>query len=101
MAQPNRALVIIDLQNEFLASTGCYPILASSQENLLTNLTALVREFRKKGDIIWVKAIYDSKGGGQPPDDSESSSHSSSPDTSSSQARTENMTHKGTPCCEA
>jgi len=100
MTQPNRALVIIDLQNEFLASAGRYRILDSSKDALLANLTTLVPEFRKNGHIIWVKSIYDTQGDSQAEDsDSESS-------TGSGSTRDHIMrlagTHKGRhPCCPA
>jgi nicotinamidase-related amidase len=103
MSQPNRALVIIDLQNEFLASSGHYRIVDSSKEALLTNLTALVPEFRKKGHIIWVQSIYDNKGGSQP-DGSDSPSRSPSPTTSNPHDHIAYLagTHKGkSPCCAA
>jgi nicotinamidase-related amidase len=103
MTPTHRALVIIDLQNEFLATTGRYRILESSKEALLANLTTFVPEFRKKGHIIWVKSIYDNKGDSQP-DDSDSLSRSPSPSTSGPKDRTAYLagTHKGKhPCCAA
>jgi len=104
MTQPNRALVIIDLQNEFLTSAGRYCILDSSKDALLANLTTLVPEFRKNGHIIWVKSIYDTKGGSQA-EDSDSESPTGNPGSTFS-PRDHIMrlagTHKGKhPCCPA
>lgn len=62
MSQPNRALVVIDLQNEFLSVDGRYPIVESSKQALLINLTMLIPEFRKLGSIIWIKSVYDNAG---------------------------------------
>jgi nicotinamidase-related amidase len=104
MAQSNRALVIIDLQNEFLASTGRYRILDSSKETLFANLTVLVPEFRKNGNIIWVKSIYDNEdeAGTQPEDSDSESPGGSSSTTFNPNDRIAHLagTHKGKhPCC--
>ena len=59
MPEESRALVVIDLQNEFLDSQGRFPILQSSKTTLLANLALLVPEFRKAGGhVIWIKSIY-------------------------------------------
>lgn len=52
------ALVIIDVQNEFISPKGNFPISDACRPDLLKNLTALIPQFRKTGHIIWVKAIY-------------------------------------------
>ncbi|TVY40751.1 hypothetical protein LOCC1_G006083 [Lachnellula occidentalis] len=52
------ALVIIDVQNEFVSVNGTFPISDACRTDLITNLTTLIPRFRKSGHIIWVKAIY-------------------------------------------
>ncbi|TVY17437.1 hypothetical protein LARI1_G005323 [Lachnellula arida] len=52
------ALVIIDVQNEFISPNGNFPISDACRPDLLKNLTALIPQFRKTGHIIWVQAIY-------------------------------------------
>ncbi|KAH7346273.1 Isochorismatase-like protein [Rhexocercosporidium sp. MPI-PUGE-AT-0058] len=53
------ALVIIDVQNEFLDPEGNFPISATVRPTLLSNLTTLIPRFRASGGhIIWVQAIY-------------------------------------------
>lgn len=99
MTQSNRALVIIDLQNEFLAPAGRYRILDASKEALLKNLAVLVPKFREQGRVIWVKSIYDNKDGTRSDDSSDSSSSSSSPRDHIVYLA---GTHKGKhPCCAA
>jgi nicotinamidase-related amidase len=54
-----RALVLIDLQNEFLAPGGNFPIDAGSKASLIQTLTILVPAFRSAGgQIIWVRSEY-------------------------------------------
>ncbi|KAJ7582627.1 Isochorismatase-like protein [Mycena floridula] len=79
----NRALVIIDLQNEFLSSQGRFPVLGSSGDSLLQNLVLIVPKFRQSGGkIIWIRSIYAY--------------------TPSEPVRGLRTTHTGdTPCCEA
>lgn len=108
MSQPNRALVIIDLQNEFLSAGGRYPILESSKQALFTNLTTLVPDFRKSGHIIWIKSVYDNKGGsGSNSNNGQSSDDIDSPASSPTRVPRDVSailagTHKGKlPCCEA
>ncbi|KAH9206179.1 Isochorismatase-like protein [Leptodontidium sp. 2 PMI_412] len=56
------ALVIIDLQNEFLDSKGNFPISDEIRPSLLANLTSLIPRFRESdGHIIWVQAIYENR----------------------------------------
>ena len=51
------ALVLIDLQNEFLSPEGNFPI--PDTELLISNVTSLVSHFRAKGStIFWVRACY-------------------------------------------
>ena len=59
----SRALVVIDLQNEFLGSEGRFPILKSSKDALLANLAQLLPNFRKTGHIVWIKSVYDNTAG--------------------------------------
>ncbi|TVY88496.1 hypothetical protein LAWI1_G006221 [Lachnellula willkommii] len=55
------ALVIIDVQNEFISPNGNFPISDACRPDLLKNLTALIPQFRKTGHIIWVNAIYEDR----------------------------------------
>jgi nicotinamidase-related amidase len=92
-----RALVAIDLQNEFLSPEGRFPIDDISKHSLLTNLHALIPEFRKHGHIVWIKSNY-----------TNASAHDeteSPPDTTSTDSDAQNAflagTHTGrSPCCE-
>ncbi|PVH78386.1 Isochorismatase hydrolase [Cadophora sp. DSE1049] len=53
------ALIIIDVQNEFISPSGNFPISPAIRPTLLTNLKSLIPRFRaKNGHIIWVQAIY-------------------------------------------
>ncbi|TVY24776.1 putative inactive nicotinamidase [Lachnellula hyalina] len=52
------ALVIIDVQNEFISTAGAFPISDVCRTDLITNLTTLIPQFRKTGHIIWIKAVY-------------------------------------------
>jgi nicotinamidase-related amidase len=59
MNPPSRALVILDVQNEFMSAKGNFPIPEDCRAPLVTNLTALIPRFRDSGGhIIWVQAIY-------------------------------------------
>lgn len=54
-----RALVLIDLQNEFLAPGGNFPIDASSKASLIQTLNTLVPAFRSAGgQIVWIRSEY-------------------------------------------
>ncbi|TVY32894.1 putative inactive nicotinamidase [Lachnellula subtilissima] len=55
------ALVIIDVQNEFMSTEGAFPISDACRTYLITNLTTLIPQFRKTGHIIWIKAIYEER----------------------------------------
>ncbi|KAK0120217.1 hypothetical protein ONS95_011623 [Cadophora gregata] len=53
------ALIIIDVQNEFLSPSGNFPISPTIRPTLLTNLQSLIPRFRSKnGHIIWIQATY-------------------------------------------
>jgi nicotinamidase-related amidase len=57
-----RALIIIDVQNEFLSANGNFPISDSCKPDLVANLTTLIPRFRNGGGhIIWVKALYENR----------------------------------------
>ena len=68
MAAPltlRRALLILDLQNEFLASSGrCkvsnFPIAPEKGPSFIDNILAFVTAFRKagSGDIIWIRSEF-------------------------------------------
>jgi nicotinamidase-related amidase len=54
-----RALILIDLQNEFLAPGGNFPIDAGSKASLIQTLNTLVPAFRSAGgQIIWIRSEY-------------------------------------------
>ena len=54
-----RALILIDLQNDFLSPGGNFPIDAGSKVSLIQTLNALVPAFRSAGgQIIWVRSEY-------------------------------------------
>lgn len=60
--ESSSALIIIDVQNEFMSSDGNFPISDVCKPDLVTNLKALIPRFRQSiGHIIWVKAIYDQR----------------------------------------
>lgn len=62
MAQPTRALVIIDVQNEFISRRGNFPCPEQSTESLIKNLSTLIPQFRAYGgQIIRVNAIYEDR----------------------------------------
>ena len=53
------ALIIIDLQNDFLAPSAPFKVDSSSHDSLKSTLSVLVPEFRSLGGyIIWVKSHY-------------------------------------------
>ncbi|KUJ08887.1 Isochorismatase hydrolase [Mollisia scopiformis] len=53
------ALVVIDVQNEFLSTKGNFPISNDCKPNLVKNLKNLIPQFRQSGGhVIWVQAIY-------------------------------------------
>lgn len=62
MASSKRALVVIDVQNEFLSPRGNFPCPEQSTEPLVRNLSKLIPHFRAYGgQIIWVNAIYEDR----------------------------------------
>jgi len=62
-----RALILIDLQNEFLAPRGSFSIDADSKASLIQTLTTLVPAFRSAGgQIIWVRSEYATVKSGAP-----------------------------------
>ena len=63
---PPSALVLIDLQNEFLTPEGNFPI--ADPASLIANIAQLVSRFRSLGNshVVWVRAVYPpSQPGGQ------------------------------------
>lgn len=55
----SRALILIDLQNEFMHTDGNFICPDKSTIPLVNNLTALIPRFRAAGGhIIWVQALY-------------------------------------------
>jgi len=98
MSEHTRALVVIDLQNEFLGSEGRFPILKSSKDTLLANLAQLLPNFRKIGHIVWIKSIYDNTAGAAA-DTAQVDFNSPDAPEGSREAHLAG-THRGkTPCC--
>ncbi|KAJ6570152.1 Isochorismatase-like protein [Mycena vulgaris] len=59
MDPKKRCLLLVDLQNEFLSSTGNFPIAAASQSALLENVSKAAQDFRSSGDaVFWVRSEY-------------------------------------------
>jgi nicotinamidase-related amidase len=55
---PIRALVLIDLQNEFLSPGGRFQIHGSSK-TVVEHIPTLVRAFRKtRGPVFWIRSEY-------------------------------------------
>ena len=62
-----RALVLIDLQNEFLVPAGNFPIDAGSKASLFQTLNTLVPAFRSAGgQVIWIRSEYTTVKSGTP-----------------------------------
>lgn len=62
MSQSTSALVIIDVQNEFMSTKGNFSVPRECKRNLVKNLKGLVPRFRKSGGyVIWVKALYENR----------------------------------------
>lgn len=62
MNQHRRALVVIDVQNEFLSPKGNFPCPDESTKPLIRNLSTLMPQFRSSGgQIIWVQAFYEDR----------------------------------------
>lgn len=56
------ALVIIDVQNEFISPDGHFPASDVCRSDLITKLKFLIPRFRETGGhIIWVQAIYENR----------------------------------------
>lgn len=56
------ALVIIDVQNEFLDPAGHFPIHADCRPELVAKLRALIPRFRQAGGhVIFVQAVYEKR----------------------------------------
>lgn len=59
MDTQKRCLLLVDLQNEFLSSTGNFPIPAVTRQALLENVAKAARDFRANGDdVVWVRSEY-------------------------------------------
>ncbi|KAK8068995.1 hypothetical protein PG994_005611 [Apiospora phragmitis] len=52
-----KALVIVDAQNDFLASDGALPVMLPN--GLVESISDLVKAFRPYGDVIWVRSVYE------------------------------------------
>ncbi|KAK5942742.1 hypothetical protein PMZ80_005308 [Knufia obscura] len=54
--QTKKALLLIDLQNDFVTSTGKLPV--DNTAEFLPKLPALIKKFREKGPVVWVNTNF-------------------------------------------
>lgn len=54
--ETRKALLLIDLQNDFLDPKG--KLYTPTAQNFLPKVPLLVEKFREKGDIIWVRTVF-------------------------------------------
>ncbi|KAJ5707479.1 hypothetical protein N7488_007280 [Penicillium malachiteum] len=52
-----KALILLDFQNDFVRPSGAFHI--PNTPEILENLPALAAAFRKVGDVIWVRSLYE------------------------------------------
>ncbi|KAL1849783.1 hypothetical protein Plec18170_007304 [Paecilomyces lecythidis] len=52
-----KALLLLDLQNDFIRSTGALPV--SNAADILDQIPGLVQSFRHTGDVVWVRSQYE------------------------------------------
>lgn len=56
---PQCALILIDLQNDFLSDTGGFPVDSASKLMLLATLPKLIPDFRLSGGhVVWITSEY-------------------------------------------
>ncbi|KAG8835680.1 hypothetical protein FRC17_001869 [Serendipita sp. 399] len=59
MGDSSTALILIDLQNDFLSAGAPFSVDQGSQESLKTTLSKLIPTFRTSGGhIVWIKSHY-------------------------------------------
>lgn len=51
-----QALLVLDLQNEFVSSEGQLPV--ESPPHLVDNILKLIPDFRSSGNVIWISSVY-------------------------------------------
>ncbi|KAN0071749.1 hypothetical protein V8E54_010345 [Elaphomyces granulatus] len=56
--QTRKALLLLDLQNDFVRTSGHLPV--SNVANFIDLIPGLVQSFRRSGDIVWVRSQYES-----------------------------------------
>ena len=54
--QTKKALLLIDLQNDFVTSTGKLPVANTAE--FLSKLPTLITAFRGKGPVVWINTIF-------------------------------------------
>ncbi|KAL1963429.1 hypothetical protein VTN77DRAFT_8330 [Rasamsonia byssochlamydoides] len=55
--QTRKALLLLDLQNDFVRPTGRLPV--QNAQDFLDLIPTLVQSFRRTGDIVWVRSQYE------------------------------------------
>jgi nicotinamidase-related amidase len=55
--QTQKALLILDLQNEFISLDGGVPV--TQPPDFVQNIINIIPEFRKSGKIIWVRSVFE------------------------------------------
>lgn len=57
--QKRKALLVIDLQEDFISSTGPFRATAVNVTHIISNLTTILPKFREQnGLVIWIKSNY-------------------------------------------
>ncbi|KAI9763692.1 MAG: hypothetical protein M1840_009165 [Geoglossum simile] len=57
--ETRRAMLILDLQNDFLSANSKLPV--DSRSGFVQNIKALVPVFRGSGDVIWIRSEYEAE----------------------------------------
>src|SRR5947207_15015125 len=57
--QTRKALLILDLQNDFVKPDGA--LFVENITNFLDDLTALAQSFRENGEVIWVQTLSEER----------------------------------------
>ncbi|PYH48554.1 isochorismatase family protein family [Aspergillus saccharolyticus JOP 1030-1] len=56
--QTRKALLLLDLQNDFVRSTGSLHV--PNTADFLESIPPLASTFRRNGDVVWVRSVYQS-----------------------------------------
>ncbi|KAG5957700.1 hypothetical protein E4U58_005708 [Claviceps cyperi] len=51
-----KALILVDFQNDFIDSDGAFP--ATDPEGFVDRTARLIKDFRGKGDVVWVQSQF-------------------------------------------